>query len=150
MERVFGLIVVAAFLFGCEKETYPPARPIGVPEAASWGGGIDGGNWIHCIEEVSVHAYACSIYWDSDGTLRSRGTYVLRKATWDGDQGKAIYSDIDGQPEIDFDFFDGSLIHLQGEFAMVPNGIIDSPFGDGHGKRQRYELGKPLGPEEEY
>lgn len=150
MKRVLALIVVAAYLFGCENETHPPARPIGVPEAASWGGGVDGGNWIHCAEGKTPHTYACSVYWDSDGTVRSMGTYVLRRVSWDVDQDKVIYSDVDGQPEINFDYFDGILIHLKGDFALVPNGIIESPFGDGRGKKQRYELGKPLGPEEEY
>ena len=114
------------------------------------GGGVDGGSWVHCNEEKQGSSYTCTVYWDSDGALRAKGNYVLRQVTWDKDKGRAIYFEVEGEPELNFDFFDGILIHLHGELALVPNGIIDLPFGDGHGKKQHYEMGRPQGPEEEY
>jgi len=49
-----------------------------------------------------------------------------------------------------FGFFDGSTIHLEGPYLLLPDGQLDFPFGPGWGKRQNFKLGQELGPEVEY
>jgi hypothetical protein len=61
-----------------------------------------------------------------------------------------VYAEVEGAPEVKFEFFDGVLIHLEDDLALVPDGAVDFPFGDGHGKRQRFDVGVPQGPDEEY
>jgi hypothetical protein len=71
MRSALPLILVSAYLFGCESEVLPPERPDGVPESAVWGGGVDGGSWLDCMPTERAHSFACSVFWDSDGALRS-------------------------------------------------------------------------------
>lgn len=150
MQKFVAAILVVASMTACEQEMNPPQRPNGVPDSAVWGGGADGGSWLDCTPADRPQSYMCSIYWDTDGSLWARGTYVLRQVTWSGDQQAAIYSEVESESEFTFQFFDGILIHLEGELALVPDGIIHYPFDNGRGKRQRYEVGIPQGDEEEY
>jgi len=150
MRRLSALVIVLFIVAGCDKTQLLPERPTNVPESAVWGGGVDGGSWLVCKPRKERYAYACEIYWDSDGTLWAKGTYLLRKVNWDQGQKRAIYIEAEGAPEMAFNYFDGKIIHLKGKFVLVPHGIIDYPFGDGHGKKQQYDLGEPVGPESEY
>ena len=150
MRRLSALVIVLFIVAGCDETQLLPERPTNVPESAVWGGGVDGGSWLVCKLRKERSAYACEIYWDSDGTLWAKGTYLLRKVNWDEGQKRSIYIEAEGAPEIVFNYFDGQIIHLKGKFVLVPHGIIDSPFGDGHGKKQQYDLGEPVGPESEY
>jgi hypothetical protein len=49
-----------------------------------------------------------------------------------------------------YQYFDGVTIHLAEERSLVPDGEIDHPFGDGHGKRASYRLGRESSPEVQY
>lgn len=150
MRTMLAILVAVTVGVGCqERSVSPPPRPTGVPAAAIWGGGADGGDWLHCTP-VRVGFYDCSIYWDFDGSLKAKGSYALRKVTWDANQGAPAYSEADSTSEVNFRFFDGILVHLEGDLALAPHGVIDFPFGDGHGKRQQFEMGVPQGPEEQY
>lgn len=140
-----------AFLIGCTDQMKPPERPQKVPPEAVWAGGVDGGAWFLCKEVINkpVH-YDCTIYNDYTGDIGTQGRFALRGYGWDEGKKQAIYSAVEPAKELQFRSYDGEKIYLKGSLVLLPDGVIDHPFGNGHGKKQRYELGKPVGPELEY
>ena len=126
----------------------PPPRPEGVPPAAVWAGGVDGGDWLLCSpdEGGSRGEFACQVFSDQTGDITARGRYVFAECSSAGE----CAPQADVPPRLAFRSFDGIWFHLEGGLALVPDGEIDHPFGDGHGKRVVYSLGREVGPEVQY
>jgi hypothetical protein len=152
MKKRVILAVSFSVMMGCVQSDSeaPPKRPTEVPASAVWAGGPDGGSWIDCKSGSAKDVYECRIYGDPKGTLWAAGNYLLRSSSWNEQRGSADYSEPGEAAPMVFNFFDGTIIHLKSPLVLVPNGVIDYPFGDGHGKRQEYEVGEPTGPESEY
>lgn len=119
----------------------PPARLPGVPVDAIWVGGTDGGDWIRCEQRDRIgEHHGCVIYSDqSAGHILARGGY--RPARQAGGKWLPIARSVSGA---DYGGFDGEVIHLQDGCALVPEGDIDHPFGDGHGKVTTYKDGREV------
>jgi hypothetical protein len=90
--------------------------------------------------------FHCDIYSDQTGHLTARGSYSLARCDPSG-QCKPAASLF---PRLDYQSFDGVTIHLQEPYALLPDGEIDHPFGDGHGKRLTFRFGREAGPERPY
>ena len=118
-----------------------PERPSSVPRSAKWAGGSDGGVWIDCeytTKEPAV-GYKCRVFHDT-GQVWSQGDFSLARMTKEGREfpaGPFVEGSIDS-----YEWYDGMQIHVSEDRILVPDGWIDHPFGDGHGKRVRYELGE--------
>jgi hypothetical protein len=119
-----------------------------VPAEAIWAGGGDGGDWLLCVMrgKEPVPFFDCEVYSDHTGSLTTRGRYSFAKADPDGEW-KLDNSPL---PRLSYRFFDGVIVHLDGPYALVPDGEIDYPFGDGHGKRVKYRFGRETGGELSY
>lgn len=143
---LFGLF----FIVGCDSSVQIPKQPKNVPKEAVWAGGPDGGSWFLCRGIANkLTYYKCSIYSDYDGAVLAQGTFVLRAVTWDAERKQPNYHVTKPVEELAFRFYD-DRIHLNDSLILLPHGVIDYPFGDGHGKKQRYESGEPVGSETEY
>jgi hypothetical protein len=125
----------------------PPPRPAGVPSDAVWVGGVDGGDWLRCVFRGKDPAiYDCDVYSDQTGRLTASGMYTLVRC----DPAGRCQPVTSLKSRTDYRAYDGVTIHLREPYALVPDGEIDHPFGDGHGKRVTYELGREVGPERLY
>jgi len=125
-----------------------PERISSIPPEAVWAGGPDGGSWFLCKKESGRDdLYSCVIYNDFTGTVWSKGLYVLRRYEWNEAKKQAEYFPAEPVESLQYVFYGGSIIELRGSLALVPDGIIDYPVGKGYIKRQRYNLGKPIGEE---
>ena len=145
--RLFGFVALST---GCAQS--PPARPAGVPADARWAGGPDGGHWFLCTRVVDARSPTrvdCRIYNDQTGGLYSRGEYVIQV---DPDRvtgsGGMSYNSV--EELLSYAGMDGDAIRLERPLELVPDGVVEYPFGDGHGKRQRFELGRHVGDETTY
>lgn len=136
--RSLGVLCSLAPLLGCEARVAVPERPAIVPPSAVWAGGADGGAWIDC-RPISSTRFACTIFNDQSGATWARGEYLL--------SGRPSASE---QSSLRYVSFDGVEIHLADEQSLIPDGWIEFPFSDGGGKRQRFEVGKPVSEEEEF
>lgn len=133
-----GIIVLVA---ACKQPVpVPPARLPGVPVGAVWISGIDGSDWIHCEERDTVgEMYGCVIYSDQTaGHILARGGY--RPARQVGGKWLPMARSVKGA---DYAGFDGVVIHLQTGYALVPEGDVDHPLGDG-GKVTTYKDGREV------
>ena len=138
------LATVGLALVSCgPTKARPPMRPDRVPIEASWAGGTDGGDWLHCRFGGKEPAafFDCTVYSDQTGDVVAHGLYVLGTRGASGDL--APTSSL--TPKLDYRYFDGVSIHLQGGYALLPEGDIDHPVGDGHGKVTTYKLGRERG-----
>lgn len=102
------LFVSVAFVLSCNQHELAPERPENVPESAVWAGGSDGGAWIDCQALTEAGSYDCAIYSDFSGAALQKGEYRAPA-------GVAV--------ELDFNFFDGTVIGLK-------NGVLLSPAFD--------------------
>ena len=124
-----------------------PERPSGVPETAVWAGGSDGGAWIECrpAAKEPYLEYDCTLYHES-GTIWSSGGFIVaerREGRYDYPSGGFI------PPRIRrYQAYDGRRIVVSDGHFLAPRGWIDYPFGDGHGKRERYEGGEAVEAQE--
>jgi len=146
------IFIILFFISGCGDEvTQTPPKPSSVPVNAVWSGGPDGGSWFIC-NKSSLLIYKCDIYWDSDGSLKASGNYILQRKIWSGERNRFAYIDpTNNHIDIKYNFFDGIHIHLLDEHILIPDGIITYPFSDGiHGKKQNYNKGEIAGSEIEY
>lgn len=130
----------------------PPKRPNNVPNSAAWAGGADGGIWICCNPAPQEGiAYNCVTYNDYTGEIESQGLYLLCKIHWDNINNKANYLYAQ-TPIMDLQYtgYDGIIIRLKDDFALVPHGWIIHPIDSKHGKKQEYREGVPVSKEIEY
>jgi hypothetical protein len=74
---IMPIALVCASMTACYR-VYPPTRPSGVPAAALWAGGLDGGGWVTCSSD-SVEYNVCTI-WDEQGRTRGPARYTLKDA----------------------------------------------------------------------
>jgi hypothetical protein len=66
--RLACSVFVALFLAGCRKT--PRRRPQGIPAAARFVGGDDGGAFLYCFAmDVRVETYRCRVYDEFTGSL---------------------------------------------------------------------------------
>jgi hypothetical protein len=74
---IMPIVLTCVCMIGCYR-VYPPPRPSGVPAAAVWAGGMDGGGWVTCSSD-SVEYNVCEI-WDEQGGTRGPARYTLKDA----------------------------------------------------------------------
>ncbi len=133
MVRTLCLLVAGAAYACTLAPPQPPPRPAGVPAEAVWAGGVDGGDWLLCLREAGAPnwSFNCRVFSDQTGHLTTQGKYVLA----DCEDGGACTPQAEGPSTLAYRYFDGVTVHLADELALVPDGEVDHPFGDGHGKR---------------
>lgn len=145
MKRPLALGIALAAIYCGHSD---PARPATVPAEATWAGGVDGGAWIQCGVRYKEPAtvYECSIYSEGRGDLNTKGRFVFVRCDPNGRCTPGI--SLMRRPR--FEAFDGVRLYLASEEFLVPDGEIDYPFGDRHGKRVTYKMGVQNGPERSY
>jgi hypothetical protein len=89
--------------------------------------------------------FSCRVFSDHHDRLTAQGTYVFAKCV-----AKKCAPQSEAPRDLRYQFFDGDTVHLADGLALVPDGEIDHPFGDGHGKRARYTLGQEVEHEVQY
>lgn len=134
----YAVLLVPAILAGCAPKVLTPKRPAGVPAAATWVDGADGGKWVDCHKLAGDSPrFECSLFIMRTGALYAKGDFApdfdpsripLRFTLYDGG-GRITLSD---------------TTHLRAE------GFMDFPSGDGHGHLQRYSAGAPVGRDSTY
>lgn len=98
------------------------------------------------FQEQSGDRYRCVVFNDYSGTIEASGEYVIRHSAWDKDQKKAVNSPVAQRPHIlRYRSFDGVTIRLADSTELLPDGWIDHPFGDGHGRKNLYNIGRKVG-----
>ena len=70
------VVLAATVMSGCYRP-YPPIRPEGVPNSATWAGGLDGGGWVTCSSESTDEHNICTIY-DEEGRTRGPAPYKVK------------------------------------------------------------------------
>lgn len=122
------------------------SRPDSVPADAVAAVGPDGGSWARCEYDARPKLY-CETYFSRDGAIWTRGRYVLVK---DG----VLVNDVEATPIGElmsgFTLYDGIYIHLETGSRLVPDGVIDSPFRGGGGKKREYSMGEAISAEIQY
>lgn len=126
-----------------------PTRPSAVPQSAEWAGGAEGGAWIQCgMRTKEPHlGYECSVF-NEQGAPWAIGSFVYAERDSNGHYKAAMMPS--PFKSLSFDGFDGERILLRKGKALVSDGTIDYPLGDGHGKRATFELGQRVGGEASY
>ena len=72
---VLTTLVLILLVQACtEGQLVDPERPASVPQSAVWRGGLDGGNWVNCLEKDGI--LECAVYWQT-GDLYSRQQFEL-------------------------------------------------------------------------
>jgi hypothetical protein len=140
--RAMGLLLAGATLACSQATPQAPPKPAGVPAEAIWAGGLDGGDWILCIPAPAAErtSFECRTFSDQTGLLVTQGVYFLAKC---GDDGACQPADR-VPAHLQYIFFDGVLFRLSEGLSLVPDGDVDHPFGDGHGKRVTYKHGEEI------
>jgi hypothetical protein len=135
-------ILLLAFT-GCTETVTPPPRPANVRESAVWAGGVDGGAWIDCRFSFKepYPGYGCKTFNDN-GIPWTAGTYVLAHVSRrDGAVTYTPAAALERAKQSEYVSFNGTIVELTGDRALVPDGTIDMPFPGGGGKRAEYDLG---------
>lgn len=71
-------VVLLSLIIGCtNKAEGIPERPSGVPLAAHWVGGVDGGAWILVGSHDIKNHFTVEIYNDYSGSVWAKGVYRL-------------------------------------------------------------------------
>jgi hypothetical protein len=141
-------------------------RPLGVPAHAGFAEKSQPAHWVDCVYKgaSSQHnSYHCRVYTEVGGGRVAEGTYLLRQYRWDAAQQAPVFERaplpsclsylLDGPGPVkclSYESFDGVGIFLSGEQVLIPHGMIDYPLPDGHGRKQRYQQGEPLGDAQTY
>lgn len=103
---LFGMLLGT----GCMGDPAKPReRPSGVPSAAAWVGGADGGVWILCEVSEEKEANYCTAYHENHGKVIAEGWFVL------DDTREAAVID-----ELAYSGFDGYEILLEGGRRLTP------------------------------
>lgn len=76
MKALLVLFLAAAGASGCRTRPVPPPIPSGVPAAASFVGGADGGVFVHCRPLKAARRFHCRVWRDFDGELAAAGTFA--------------------------------------------------------------------------
>lgn len=75
------VLISALFEISCEAATVVHRkRPAGVPKAAVWAGGLDGGSYILCEIDVKRNVNVCTVWNDYSGQIVDQGDFRLLKA----------------------------------------------------------------------
>ena len=123
-----------------------PGKPNDVPNDAAWAGGSAGGAWIACGQTTKepYAAFNCAVYHQT-GKVWARGHFIHARR----ENGR--YMPV-GIPFVRLDIrsYDGVVIHQNNGTALVPDGVVDYPYDNHHGKRATYEMGREIAPDEEY
>ena len=135
-----SLLMVLMLMMGCSA-VHAPERPTDVPRTAVWAGGADGGAWIRCdpIAKEPYTEYECTMYHESGGVWAS-GRFITSERGEHGYEFPAAV--VVPQPPKRYESYDGRRIYVRDGRLLVPHGWVEYPFGDGHGKRERYQLGE--------
>jgi hypothetical protein len=94
--RTWLLATAASIAIGlaCRSASGPPRRATGVPAAAVWAGGADGGAWILC--QPGGVSNDCEVY-DEDGSLMLRGQFIVAGAHRAASRAELRYTACDGE-----------------------------------------------------
>lgn len=117
---IFALMVIFISLdiFGCNRsENKSPGRPQNVPLSAIWSGGLDGGVWFDCREDIQNNSNECAIYSDQKGELWIKARYQLQE-----ERRMATPSEF-RDPYVDH-FPDATVIHLANHKKLVATKVF--------------------------
>jgi hypothetical protein len=134
--RSASLLATVVSLTACSS-TATPVRPNAVPSEAVWAGGVDGGAWILCVPSFKEPhlGYACTVYNDS-GSIWAKGSFIVAERRNGNDE---FPSGAFLPPTIArYQWFDGRRIQISESRSLRPSGVVDFPFGNGHGKRIQF------------
>lgn len=110
-----GVLLVVVTLVLRQPVPTAPERLPGIPSQAVWAGGVDGGSWILCRVEDKKNV--CTIFSDSTGEVVATGAFVLRETDRPASQN-----------ELQYDSFDGQVIHLLDGRVLEPlKGEVEFP-----------------------
>ena len=143
---ILGVLLPILFLqIACSNERVNLERPESVPLDAVSAIGPDGGAWAKCHYIETMHA-KCNLFF-STGEIWVRGNYLLKVEDAlveirSADELKVLMNG--------FSLFDGQVIYLTEGKKLIPDGVIDSPFSTGGGKRTEYSKGEVVQPEVQY
>jgi hypothetical protein len=103
-----SLMLLALALTACTSKPVAPNRPLPVPNAAVWAGGVDGGSFIECDIDTERNVNRCLVYDDHTGDVAGGGFFRL------SDLNRAARRD-----ELQYRFFDGDRIYVESG-TLVP------------------------------
>jgi len=110
--RLLAVAAIVMFLSPCgcgpAAPLKPKTRPQGVPTAALWVGGADGGAYVLCSVDTARNVNPCSVWNDYTGDLVESGNYRLRKE---------VRAATQSELRISFPDFNG-LIYLNGGLVL--------------------------------
>ena len=125
-----------------------PKRPPEVAEGTSWVGDCEEGVWVSCRRgALGGRSIRCEVQQSTGEDVLSGEFAFIERGTppFEDDWDRPIFDPpLESLP---FLSFDGTRIVLEGDRALVPDGWVDRPAGDGLIRRQRFELGRPTDSE---
>lgn len=148
--RVFLICAALWLAANCQRAAGPHRKP-GIPPTAVWIGSRDSGNWVFCEAlDAQGRRQLCKVFDGQSGQTLSSGEYVLRRIFWNNELQQTEYEEVGAAPQLQFQSFDGQRIVLADQFILLPDGWIDYPTGNGHGRRQQYKAGVEIGEARPY
>ena len=87
-------VLACVCMMGCYR-AYPPTRPSSVPDTAVWAGGLDGGGWVTCSNDL-VEYNVCTL-WDEEGRTPGPAHYALRDARRAATMAELKYTYVTGE-----------------------------------------------------
>ncbi len=123
-----------------------------IPEDAVRVQCINDGAWVSCKQiNRKENLYTCTVYSVKDGSVMSRGNYVLKKYHWDVKARKTKYSGVKEHVQwLEMQYYGGVAISLQDNMVLMPYGWIEYPEGPRSGLRVQYNAEGKVLSEEEY
>lgn len=133
-----AVLLVPGVLASCAPKVLTPKRPPGVPAAALWADGTDGGKWVDCHKVPGASPrFDCTLFVMRSGALYAKGVFV---PDFDPARVPLRFSAYDG----------GGTITLSDTTHLRAEGLLDFPSGDGHGRVLRFRAGAPAGRDSTY
>ncbi len=121
---VLGICSIA--LLGCKFEKATTAvRPDNVPVEAIWGGGVDGGTWLHCLPPETPFRYYCEVYDDFSGVLIWEDFFQLKIVNWNDETERPEYSSLDSYKILPSSSFNGASISIFGQLELIAETEMD-------------------------